>query len=213
YMYTLLLLVGLTTACKKNSSKPDDIIIDSRPPEEVVETLTEKLESVEEISNFTNSLKNVSLRKEDVSQGLTIFAPLDQTSGGGSPQQVTTRLSRGSLIASTAPQKIADVSPDAPSTAPLTDKELKDHIVKGVFKPADLTNEMTLTSISGKSLKITKNGNQIWINGVEVSSDAVVSDDKQTIFIVKKPLSNTTVSDPPSVTGSIEVTVWDATKW
>src|SRR3546814_13627845 len=95
----------------------------------------------------------------------------------------------------------------------LTDKELRDHIVKGVFKLADLADGTVLITLSGKSLKIKKEGDQTWINGVKMTEGTVSADGKQTIFVVSAPLTSTEVTDEPAAPGGIEVTVWDATEW
>ena len=39
------------------------------------------------------------------------------------------------------------------------------HVVAGSYKSADLTDGLMLTSVEGKQLKITRKGNQVWING------------------------------------------------
>src|SRR5690606_19037503 len=94
----------------------------------------------------------------------------------------------------------------------LTPSVLKDHIVKGVIKLADLTNDRMLTSLSGKELKVSRTGKKIWINGVQIGSEEIGATDDQVVYTVKTLLSGTSVDDELQTT-SLEVVVWDASAW
>src|SRR5690606_38555683 len=98
------------------------------------------------------------------------------------------------------------------NTEDLTSSVLKDHIVKGVIKLADLTNERILTSLSGKELKVSRVGTKIWINGVQIGSEVTEATGDQVVYSVKTLLSGTSVDDELQTT-SLEVVVWDATAW
>src|SRR5690606_76408 len=88
---------------------------------------------------------------------------------------------------------------------------LKDHIVKGVIKLADLTNDRILTSLSGKELKVSRVGNKVWINGIQIGSDAIGATDDQVVYTVKALLSGTSVDDELQTT-SLEVVVREASE-
>lgn len=197
-VFSFLLLLTLAAGCKEDEPAIDDKnIIDNRPPEEVVTTLTENMEAADSLSNFTEALKAVSLNKEDVAQGLTIFAPLNEALANNSRQS--------------ANGKIASSKEDGIS---FTDEELKDHIVKGVLDFSDLTDGTTLVSLSGKTYKITKIDDKVWINGVLILPKEILSSAKETVFAVKSLLSNTETTDEPTPEAtSIEITVWDASQW
>lgn len=220
--YLLIIAVlafGLIASCKKDPApKPDPdpgpgkTIIDDRPPEKVVEALTTELAKVEEVSDFAAALKTVVLTKEEVSEGLTIFAPLNTYKYA--PQAMASRLSTGTMVASASQERFSNrLFAETSETVGLTDKELRDHIVKGVYKLADLADGTILTTLSGKSLKIKKEGDQTFINGIKINESSVSSDGKQTFFVVSEPLSATNVNDEPVPPASIEVVVWDAIEW
>ncbi|TCK83193.1 RagB/SusD family nutrient uptake outer membrane protein [Albibacterium bauzanense] len=214
-----ILAFGLITSCKKDPApKPDPepdpgtTIVDDRPPEKVVEALTTELAKVEDVSEFAEALKNVVLTQEEVSQGLTIFAPLN--SQRSAPQAIASRFSNRTMVASASQERFSNrLSAEVSEPVELTDAELRDHIVKGVYKLADLADGTVLITLSGKSLKIKKEGDQTWINGVKMNEGTVSADGKQTIFVVNEPLTGTEVTDEPAAPSGIEVTVWDATEW
>lgn len=196
-VFSLLLLLLITASCKEDESSIDDKNIDNRPPEEVVATLTESLATVDSLSVFTEALKTINLNKEDVAQGLTIFAPLNTATSNNSRQSSNSK-----------------ISSSKENGLNFSDEELRDHIIKGVLKLSDLTDGTILVSLSGKTYKITKIGDQIWINGVLILPKEVLSSTRETVFAVRSLLSNTEPTDEPtSTTASIEITVWDASKW
>lgn len=198
-IFSFLVLLIIASSCTENEPAIDDKSIDNRPPEEVIETLTENLETADSLSVFTNALKAITLDKEDVAQGLTIFAPLNTATANNSRQSFSFH------------SKLSSSKEDSIS---FTDEELRDHIIKGVLKFSDLTDGTILVSLSGKSYKITKIGDQIWINGVPILPKEVLSGSTETVFAVKSLLSNTESTDEPTpATISIEITVWDASQW
>ncbi|SKB84770.1 Uncaracterized surface protein containing fasciclin (FAS1) repeats [Parapedobacter luteus] len=186
--------ISLIWACKKKDPIPDDNIED-RTPAEVIQDITRHMADADSISIFTNALKTLSLQQEDITDGLTVFAPLNP---------VDNDIQTISKIAATEPL-------DDFSVNDLTDSVLMDHLVKGVFDLSDLTDGKTLTSLSGKTLRVTQIGERVWINGVPVSGE-IAPDGRQIIYTVKKPLTGTTVDDALQTT-TLEITVWDAMEW
>lgn len=196
-IFSFLLLLMVAVSCKDDEPAVEDNNIDNRPPAEVVATLTENLVTADSLSTFTDALEAISLNPEDVVQGLTIFAPLNEG------------IANNSRVSSNA--KTASSKEDGTG---FTDEELKDHIIKGVLKLSDLADGTVLVSLSGKNYKITKIGDQVWINGVLILPKEVLSSSRETVFAVKSPLSNTQPTDEPTpATTSIEITVWDASQW
>ena len=179
-IFSCRLLLTMAIGCKDDESPLETNVIDSRPAEEVVEALSESLATADSISAFTEALKTIVLSQEDIAQGLTIFAPLNEARPGNG------RISSNSKTA----------SPSEDTTA-MTDEAIKDHIIKGVLKFSDFTDGTTFVSLSGKTYKITKSGEQTWINGVLILPKELLSGTKETVFAVKSLLTNTLPTDTP----------------
>lgn len=203
----LLLCFGIAmSGCKKD--KPGNPEIEARKPEVLIENLTAGLAKADSVSNFVNALKNLSLTSEQTADGLTVFAPLNQTSGVNG--RIGAIAAQGISTGQKSSGKIADVLNTTPVA--LTDSVLRDHIVKGVFKLTDLTNGKILTSLSGKQLKVSKSADTIWINGVQIGGKQIVNTNNEVVYTVKTVLTGTTPTDDLQST-SLEITVWDATLW
>ena len=170
-------IAAFVVACKKNDPKPQ--VFDDRPPEQVVASLTQELSKSENLSDFSNALKDIQLKKEDVSEGLTIFAPLNETAQNASVKKGLSNIR----------ESLAD-SPGA-----FTDQTLKDHLVKGVLKFQDLSNGKVLTTLSGKQLKITIDSGLFYINGVMVNREEIALGTREAIYAVRKRLCQTNISD------------------
>lgn len=193
------------TACKKE--RPPEPDAEARKPEVLIKDITEKLAAADSISTFTNALKSMALKAEETAQGITVFAPLNENAGA--PGKVSRVASAGNSGAR-AGNAIAEAA-NIPALV-LTDSILRDHIVKGVFKLSDLTDGKVVTGLSGKQLKVSRSGNLIWINGVQIGGREIVNTDNEVVYTVKSVLTATTVTDELQST-SIEVSVWDATQW
>ena len=189
-----MVVLSFILGCKK-----DPVVSSEEPrvPEEVIGNVISNLETADTISVFVDALKGLSLSAADVEEGITVFAPLNDEEAQA--QQAALTMSKGPAIQAFAAED-------------LTASVLKDHIVKGVIKLADLTNERILTSLSGKELKVSRVGEKIWINGIQIGSDAIGATDDQVVYTVKTLLSGTSVDDELQTT-SLEVMVWDATAW
>src|SRR3546814_10465676 len=79
-MRSILTLVAIaaciTTACKDETPEPEKQ--DEKPgPKEVITEITSELSEADSISSFVTALKSIQLTQEEVSQGLTVFAPLN----------------------------------------------------------------------------------------------------------------------------------------
>jgi len=187
-------VLSFVFGCKKDPVNPPE---ESRKPAEVIDNLISSLETTETISVFVDALKGLSLSATEVEEGITVFAPLNDEDAQIQPQ------------ARMMGNKMSAQAFGADDLSPMV---LKDHIVKGVLKLADLTNGRVLISLSGKELKISRIGDTIWINGVQIGSDEMGATVDQVVYTVKTLLSGTSVDDELQTT-SLEVTVWDATAW
>ncbi|MBB5436657.1 hypothetical protein HDC92_000321 [Pedobacter sp. AK017] len=199
-------LVISLMACKKEKTPEPET--EERKPEVLIKNITEKLAAADSISNFNNALKSMKLRAEETAQGITVFAPLNESSAA--PGRVSKLSSTGNASGTRAGNAIADVA-----TVPqlvLTDSVLRDHIVKGVFKLSDLTDGKLLTGLSGKQLKVSRSADTIWINGVQIGGKEILNTNNEVVYTVKSVLTATSVTDQLQST-SIEVTVWDGTLW
>ncbi len=192
------------TSCKKE--KPPIPESEERKPEVIINEITTKLAGADSISTFTAALKKITLTTDETAQGITVFAPLNQSPG----QQA--RSSRMSSLGGTS-NRSSETSPtDTTKKTVLTDSELRDHIVKGVFNFADLTNGRMLTGLNGNQLKVTRVADTVWINGIRIGGKQIMSSGNEAVYAVKSILTGTAVNDEPQST-SLEITVWDATQW
>ncbi|WP_431213149.1 RagB/SusD family nutrient uptake outer membrane protein [Puia sp. P3] len=139
--YLLALSVVLVTAC----SKKDKPTPPPAPPtgSDVATAIGKQLSATDTLSDFNAAFKTSTLADQDVSGGVTIFAPSNIAFGG-----------------SAAPT--GELLPDS--------SLLKDYIVKGLLKPTDLTAGKTLTTLSGKTLIITVSGTTVLVNGVAINT-------------------------------------------
>lgn len=194
------------TSCKKE--KPPVPEIEDRKPEVLIKEITSKLAGADSISTFTAALKNITLTVDETSQGITVFAPLNQIQD---PQaRVLKMASNGVNAGKTSFNAVSEVG-DTTKT-PLTDVELKDHIVKGVFNFNNLTNGKVLVSLNGKELKVTRSADTVWINGVRIGGQQIISSNNEAVYAVKSVLTGTTPADELQST-ALEITIWDATLW
>lgn len=67
---------------------------------------------------------------------------------------------------------------------PINPNNLKDYIIKGIVKPAELTDGKTLTSISGKQIKITVLNGQTFANGIMISTSTIATTNNYSIYAI-----------------------------
>jgi starch-binding outer membrane protein, SusD/RagB family len=167
--------VLLFTACSKKD-KP------TPPPPAPTGTgvgtaVGKQLSATDSLSSFNGYYKTGTLSDQDVATGITIFAPANSAFGNGQA------LVNGQL-------------PDS--------SQLKDYIVKGLLKAADLTDNKTLTTLSGKTLTVTVKGNEVRVNGVLINLTSAYTGDGFIIYGASRLLNAAAV---------FSYTVWDATQW
>lgn len=199
------LIISLTACKKERTPEPE---VEGRKPEVLIKDITEKLAAADSISTFTNALKSMALKAEETAEGITVFAPLNE--GAAAPGRLG-KVSSAGIARGTRPVNAIAETANAPELV-LTDSVLRDHIVKGVFKLADLTDGKILTGLSGKQLKVSRSADTIWINGVQIGGKEIVNTNNEVVYTVKSVLTATSVTDQLQST-SIEVTVWDGTLW
>jgi len=121
----------VATSCKKDTPGLENE--EEKPvPEQVISELTGKLASADSISNFVAALENLQLSAAEVSEGITVFAPLNETEAQASAPQTGRPVTKSAGV----PLKAGE--------SPV----LKDHVVKGVYTVADLTDGKILTTRS-----------------------------------------------------------------
>jgi len=172
--YLLALSVVLFAACSKKDKT-------STPPpptgSDVSAAIGKQLSATDSLSDFNGAFKTSTLGDQDVSGGVTIFAPANSAFGGSA----------------------------APTSEMLPDSSvLKDYIVKGLLKAADLTAGKTLTTLSGKTLTITVNGGIVQVNGITIN---VTTPYMGTNFIIYGAARLLNAAAP------VSFTVWDASQW
>lgn len=161
------LIISLTACKKERTPEPE---VEGRKPEVLIKDITEKLAAADSISTFTNALKSMALKAEETAEGITVFAPLNE--GAAAPGRLG-KVSSAGIARGTRPVNAIAETANAPELV-LTDSVLRDHIVKGVFKLADLTDGKILTGLSGKQLKVSRSADTIWINGVQIGGKEIV---------------------------------------
>lgn len=179
----------LAFACSKD--KPSDELQETYTLEEVKHSTSSFLSGVDSLSSFSQFYAEASLTAADVAQGLTLLA----------------------LPNAKGPQT-AQATKSASLTAwyGLEDESLfnvRDHLVKGILSKEDLTHGKTLTALSGKSLLVIKQGNDTYLNGVNVSQPGAGNGKGFVVHVVAEVLSD----KEPAQAGKLEVTIWDALKW
>jgi starch-binding outer membrane protein, SusD/RagB family len=182
--YSLLafLFLCIVSGCDKEDPAPE------KTAEEIVkEEITGKLAAESDLSTFSSVFNELELEEEDIANGITVFAPANNTGNPGGRMEES-----------------------APGTTGLTPEILKGHIVKGLVNAADLEDGETLTSLNGKKLLVTVSGNEIKINDVLLTAKDLASGEKFVIHKVKEILEHPVASGEQA---SIVVTVWNSLKW
>lgn len=196
-----------TASCKKEKHDPQ--LPDEKPsPKEVIGDVSKELSKVDNITAFSEAFADLELTEEEVAEGITVFAPLDEdTEGEEARQEVPDRAVETAV--GELPRKTEETGDSGPV--------VKDHVVRGLVTFEDLTDGKILVALSGKQLKIKRAGDQVWINGVALSGGAAASGDHQIVFVVEANLSLTETTDDPEPEqpgpATLSITVWDATGW
>ena len=180
------------TSCKKNNSNPEEQ--EERKPEVIVKAITESLVSADSISVFTAALKSLPLTTEETAQGITVFAPLNVD-----PNKVSSVPENYDLLKVEGSSSRKSVN-DTGNPITLPDSIMRHQIIKGIYKLIDLTDGKILTGLSGKQLKVTRTGNNIWINGIRIGGKEILSTNNEVVYTVNSNFSGTstvTVISPP----------------
>ena len=80
------------------------------------------------------------------------------------------------------------------SSAFLDSVSIKRHIAKGSYAKADLTDGKELESINGEKLYITRNGDEVYVNGVVIEGEAIPAGNSY-VYIVPEVLEEKTEPD------------------
>lgn len=174
-LLALCAILTLVLACSKKDKDGND----SPAVNADVKAVQEYLAKTENVKTFGSSFQQVTFTDDEVKDGFTVFAPVNSAIDSYDPN--------------------ARVEATSLSTA-----EVKEHIVKGIIKKADLTHGKKLITLTGKELIVTLDGDKIMINGV-VILDNGAGDAKHFIFTIAGVLSKKP--------GNAEITVLDGTLW
>lgn len=161
-------------SCSKKDIAPSPSI-----ETEAIAAISTYLAEVDSLSEFAIAFKKITINTADATGGVTVFAPGNESIGsydlGGRTK-----------------------GEDLP------DSIIKNHIVKGLLKTADLTNGKKLTTLSGKELTVKVVDGKIYINGVLIT----IADGKAGSQVV-----HTIAGMLTEATGGTNIIVYDATKW
>ncbi|MCF2594983.1 fasciclin domain-containing protein, partial [Bacteroides caecigallinarum] len=89
---------------------------------------------------------------------------------------------------------VRNSSSAARSTAVLDSVSIKRHIAKGSYAKADLTDGKELESINGEKLYITRNGDEVYVNGVIIEGEAIPAGNSY-VYIVPEVLEEKTEAE------------------
>jgi uncharacterized surface protein with fasciclin (FAS1) repeats len=169
-----LLMICGVFACSKKDNEPPT----SQEPAAVTE-ISAYLAAADSLTEFGIAFKKIAISAADAAGGLTIFAPGNESIGSYDLGGRT-------------------MGKDLP------DSIIKNHIVKGMLKAADLTDGKKLTTLSGKELTVKVVDGKIYVNGILIS----FADGKAGSQVV-----HTIAGILAESTGGTDITVYDATKW
>lgn len=139
-------LFGVLGLCLFNACSDDDKGPGSLPPskgEEAVEKIVSVLEEHEEVSDFVDVLKKANVA-DVTTEKLTVFA---------------VRNSEASVMRSVS--------------GVLDTASVKRHIALGSYPKSELTDGRELTSVSGDKLYIARQGDNVYVNGVQIEGEAI----------------------------------------
>ena len=139
-------LFGVMCLCLFNACSDDDKGPGVPPPskgEEAVEKVVTVLEEHTEVSDFVEVLKKANV-SDVTTEELTVFAVRNA----------------GSALTRSGAGVLDTVS-------------VKRHIALGSYRKADLTDGKELTSASGDKLYIAREGDDVYVNGVQIEGDEI----------------------------------------
>lgn len=84
------------------------------------------------------------------------------------------------------------------SSAVLDSVSIKRHIAKGSYSKEQLTDGQKLESISGDTLYISQNANNVYVNGIQIEGEAIPAGNSY-IYVVPEVLPTQDTPDVPSV--------------
>jgi hypothetical protein len=182
----LLVLACLlfTIACRKDKDKaapPDQ----SGQGEELTAAITTEIAGIDSLSSFKEYLKDLKISDADAAAGITVLAPVNSAF-----------VDPGGRKAAPDGSGLREALPDS--------SNLEDYIVKGIFPLTALTDGKKLTTLSGNTLTVSKDGEDTRINGILLGTKELASSDKSVVYSLAGLIKKS-----PAIT----VTVWDAARW
>lgn len=163
--FVILFITLFIIGCKKNVQEEEIIPTKTQL---WLKKLSDDLSSADSIRQFSFSLEYMRLHEEDIEEGLTIFAPLNDIAPLPSKSK-----GKGQISILESP------------VVTIKDSILKEYIAKGIYKLADLEDGKTITNLNGRALQISKNGEEISIGGLLISGEEIISDNERTVYAVK----------------------------
>lgn len=142
--------------------------------EEAVEEIVKTLESKPEVSQFVEILKSTDVADLEESE-LTVFAVRNQTAAKA-------RSSRADALDATT---------------------IRRHIAIGSYTKAELTDGMELKSIDGSTLYITRDADDVFVNGVVIEGEAIAAGSSY-VYVVPEVIQAQTA---PPVTYKHQTTI------
>lgn len=195
----LTLIITTITACHKNNDAPA-----STPPptgKAVQAAVSASLSGIDSFSSYATAFNSITLADADVSQGITVFAPVNQAFITAS---TAIRNTPGATVRVTGnfPGVPAVTGFSMPDTS-----DPKDYIVKGNITTSALTNGATFTALSGYPLTVTSVNGVFYLNGVLISGTNISSGTSYQVYSISgllkasKILKITGLSDTTALPG------------
>ncbi|WP_285009381.1 fasciclin domain-containing protein [Pedobacter faecalis] len=185
-----ILFLGLAILFGTGCNKPAPALpYNMRDPKVMIQTVVKGLAGADSVRIFREALSNLSLSAEETADGITVLPPLNG------------EMAQGNMVGR-----------EAGKLTELTANALKDHIIKGVYNQYELHNGRTFTTLSGKTLKISRRADTVWVNGIQIGRKQAVLTDDQAIHIIKRAITPSNINDPLETT-TFDITVWDSSEW
>src|SRR5699024_2951887 len=107
---------------------------------EVTKLVNEKASTIDSLSTFTSYLKDLELSDEEVSEGITIFAPIDQAFVNQPERRYQPSSNQIGRKYRGAEGKLRKRLPDS--------SDIEDYIVKGIIRFEELTDGKKFNTIN-----------------------------------------------------------------
>ncbi|WP_168196306.1 RagB/SusD family nutrient uptake outer membrane protein [Echinicola soli] len=181
-----VILIGCSTETETDPPTDNNI----RTAKQTTEDLMGYLSQVDSIQQFAGSFSSLSLDDDQVINGLTLIVPIDQQTESEEDRQAAT----------------------GESSRVSVDFSVEDHVISGEVDLFSLEDGHLLTALSGKQVRVSRQDDLVYLNGVQVIAPLSTKVPKSQAFLLPSPLTDFDINLPIRET-VMNITVMDATEW